>query len=58
MDASLLQAGAAEKNVPLYKHIADLAGNKKLVRVQRPMALARQCSGSAAGFAEARGRCL
>ncbi len=26
-----LQAGAAEKNVPLYKHLADLAGNKKLV---------------------------
>ncbi len=27
----LLQAGAAEKGVPLYKHIADLAGNTKLV---------------------------
>ncbi len=26
------QAGAAEKDVPLYKHLADLAGNKKLVR--------------------------
>ena len=26
-----LQAGAAEKGVPLYKHIADLAGNTKLV---------------------------
>jgi len=26
-----LQAGAAEKGVPLYKHLADLAGNKKLV---------------------------
>lgn len=25
------QAGAAEKGVPLYKHIADLAGNSKLV---------------------------
>lgn len=25
------QAGAAEKGVPLYKHIADLAGNPKLV---------------------------
>lgn len=25
------QAGAAEKGVPLYRHIADLAGNKKLV---------------------------
>jgi enolase len=24
-------AGAAEKDVPLYKHIADLAGNTKLV---------------------------
>jgi hypothetical protein len=28
------QAGAAEKGVPLYKHIADLAGNKKLVRLE------------------------
>lgn len=28
------QAGAAEKGVPLYKHIADLAGNKKLVRME------------------------
>lgn len=27
------QAGAAEKGVPLYKHIADLAGNSKLVRI-------------------------
>lgn len=26
-----LQAGAAEKGVPLYKHIADLAGNSKLI---------------------------
>ena len=26
-----LQAGAAEKGVPLYRHIADLAGNKKLI---------------------------
>ena len=26
-----LQAGAAEKGVPLYKHLADLAGNKKLI---------------------------
>ena len=26
------KAGAAEKGVPLYKHIADLAGNTKLVR--------------------------
>ena len=25
------KAGAAEKGVPLYKHIADLAGNGKLV---------------------------
>lgn len=25
------QAGAAEKDVPLYKHLADLAGNAKLV---------------------------
>ena len=26
-----VQAGAAEKGVPLYQHLADLAGNKKLV---------------------------
>ena len=26
-----MQAGAAEKDVPLYKHLADLAGNSKLV---------------------------
>jgi enolase len=26
-----LQAGAAEKEVPLYKHIAELAGNPKMV---------------------------
>jgi hypothetical protein len=26
-----LQAGAAEKGVPLYKYIAQLAGNSKLV---------------------------
>ena len=26
-----LQAGAAEKEMPLYKHIAELAGNTKLV---------------------------
>jgi hypothetical protein len=33
----LLQAGAAEKGVPLYKYIAQLAGNSKLVRRrQRP----------------------
>jgi len=25
------QAGAAEKGVPLYKHLSDLAGNKKLI---------------------------
>lgn len=30
---SVLQAGAAEKGVPLYKHLADLSGNPKLVRV-------------------------
>jgi hypothetical protein len=30
----LLQAGAAEKGVPLYKYIAQLAGNSKLVRVE------------------------
>ena len=27
-----MQAGAAEKDIPLYKHIAELAGNTKLVR--------------------------
>lgn len=27
----MAKAGAAEKGVPLYKHIADLAGNTKLV---------------------------
>lgn len=35
-----LQAGAAEKGVPLYRHIADLAGNTKLVR-PRPCACRR-----------------
>ena len=25
------KAGAAEKGVPLYKHIADLCGNKQVV---------------------------
>jgi len=28
---AICKAGAAEKGVPLYKHIADLAGNTKLV---------------------------
>ncbi|KAH0632442.1 hypothetical protein AABB24_015380 [Solanum stoloniferum] len=28
---AVCKAGAAVRNVPLYKHIADLAGNKKLV---------------------------
>lgn len=28
---AMCKAGAAEKGVPLYKHIADLAGNTKLV---------------------------
>ncbi len=28
---AVCKAGAAEKDVPLYKHIADLAGNTKLV---------------------------
>lgn len=28
---AVCKAGAAKKGVPLYKHIADLAGNKKLV---------------------------
>ena len=27
----LLQAGAAEKGIPLYKYIAEIAGNSKLV---------------------------
>ena len=27
----MCQAGAAEKGVPLYKHLSDLAGNKKLI---------------------------
>jgi enolase len=31
---AVANAGAAEKGVPLYKHIADLAGNTKLVRMQ------------------------
>ena len=31
----MAKAGAAEKGVPLYKHIADLAGNTKLVGMQR-----------------------
>lgn len=29
---AVAKAGAAEKGVPLYQHIADLAGNTKLVR--------------------------
>lgn len=28
---AVAKAGAAEKDVPLYKHLADLAGNKKLI---------------------------
>lgn len=28
---AVLQAGAAEKGIPLYKYIAHLAGNTKLV---------------------------
>lgn len=28
---ALCKAGAAEKGVPLYQHIADIAGNKKLI---------------------------
>ena len=30
-NGTVWQAGAAEKGVPLYKHLADLAGNKQLV---------------------------
>lgn len=28
---AVARAGAAQKNVPLYRHIADLAGTKKIV---------------------------
>lgn len=28
---AICKAGAAEKGIPLYRHIADLAGNKDLV---------------------------
>lgn len=28
---AVCKAGAAEKGVPLYRHIADLAGNKELI---------------------------
>lgn len=28
---AICKAGAAEKEVPLYRHIADLAGNTELV---------------------------
>ncbi|XP_076452109.1 enolase-like [Babylonia areolata] len=28
---AVCKAGAAEKNVPLYQHIADISGNKKLI---------------------------
>ncbi len=37
----IIQAGAAEKDVPLYKHLADLAGNAKLVTTLP--SLAAQC---------------
>ena len=40
---AVAKAGAAEKGVPLYKHIADLAGNTKLVRT-------RACMLTAPGF--------
>ena len=30
------QAGAAEKDIPLYKHLAELAGNSKLVALTPP----------------------
>ena len=33
---TVMQAGAAEKDVPLYKHLADLAGNTKLVGFLMP----------------------
>ena len=32
---AVAKAGAAEKGVPLYQHIAELAGNTKLVRRRR-----------------------
>lgn len=28
---AVCKAGAAEKNVPLYRHIADLAGKEKVI---------------------------
>ena len=31
MSLAICKAGAAEKEVPLYRHIADLAGNTELV---------------------------
>lgn len=31
MSLAICKAGAAEKDVPLYRHIADLAGNTELV---------------------------
>ena len=34
---AVAKAGAAEKGVPLYKHIADLAGNTKLVHFACPL---------------------
>jgi len=33
MPLACTQAGAAEKEIPLYKHIAELAGNPKMVSV-------------------------
>ena len=45
-----LQAGAAEKGVPLYKHIADLAGNTKLILPVRPAASPASRAASRAAF--------
>lgn len=38
----LLQAGAAEKGLPLYKYIAHLAGNTKLVSSRQQDTSAQQ----------------
>jgi Enolase, C-terminal TIM barrel domain len=37
------QAGAAEKDVPLYKYIAQLAGNSKLVRAPTALLCCAAC---------------
>lgn len=47
----LLQAGAAEKGVPLYKYIAQIAGNSKLVSSNRAAAAQHSAPGSSRGSA-------